>query len=491
MSTGYFATERQGDQISVAGQAMRDAEYSIFHAYAEPGAIIDDFELVSQRIASAAGRTVSWAESGILGYSVLADLPKLRQMQADMRRLDITRLSAIETVLNRLNDLATPEVLAEFDDYLVKVFTPRSAGMELPSATSLKRRLRDRIKQVDAKLAPSPKKTKARKKAKDAPFGTCQGVFYGQDDGDAGLNISGDSATIGLMDMYVGAVAKEHKLSRDDALQMILTGQQHSSIQLVLHVFSPKTPGAGYFVPGFGWSGADGTEIIDALKETAKVKVIDLDEAEHAETDAYVPTEAMKAFVQTRDGTCRWPGCNVAARRCQLDHRIPYGNGGKTTPSNLFCLCQRHHNIKTDRRATYVVDHVTGEVVWLFDDGTFQVSEPDGLIVEYLAEGENPRWKSTLEQRRKRRRDSAEFNARCHSAVEQYEKDYDWEACVETITTLEDKFGRKFEYAPEKMPEITPELLASLKRHLRDLELEREGFEECDSASPEWVVFSP
>ena len=115
MSTGYFATERQGDQISVAGQAMRDAEYSIFHAYAEPGAIIDDFELVSQRIASAAGRTVSWAESGILGYSVLADLPKLRQMQADMRRLDITRLSAIETVLNRLNDLATPEVLAEFD----------------------------------------------------------------------------------------------------------------------------------------------------------------------------------------------------------------------------------------------------------------------------------------------------------------------------------------------------------------------------------------
>ncbi len=484
MPERYFATEREGDPLSAAGQAMRDIEYDIFSRYAEPGAVVEDFELECQRIASAVGRSVTWAENGILGYSVLADLPRLRAMQETTRRLDLTRICAIESALNRLNDLATPETLAEFDNYLVKVFTPRAAGVELPSPTSLKRRLRDRIKQIDSKLAPDSKKIKDRRKAKDEPFGTCQTMFYGQDDGDAGLSISGDAATIGLMDRYVAAVAKEYKLTQDETIQQLLTGQINADVQLVLYAFAPKTPGSGYYVPGFGWTGAEGSEALDALVENGSVKVVDLDDAEHATTDAYVPTEAMKAYVQARDGSCRWPGCNVAAERCQLDHRIPHGDGGETTASNLFCLCQRHHNIKTDRRAVYLVDHISGDVVWLFADGTYQVAEPDGFLVDYLEAEGNPRWKSTLEQRRARRKDNAEFYARCHSAVEQYEKDYDWDECMATIKTLEDKFGRTFEYPPEKMLDITPEILASYRRHLEEPDI----YEEFDPETQEWVA---
>ena len=293
MTEQYFATEREGDPLSAAGQAMRDIEYEIFSHYAEPGAVVEDFELECQRIASAVGRSVTWAENGILGYSVLADLPRLRAMQETTRRLDLTRICAIESALNRLNELATPETLAEFDNYLVKVFTPRAAGVELPSPTSLKRRLRDRIKQIDSKLAPDSKKIKDRKKAKDEPFGTCQTMFYGQDDGDAGLSISGDAATIGLMDRYVAAVAKEYKLTQDETIQQLLTGQLNADVQLVLYAFAPKTPGSGYYVPGFGWTGAEGSEAFDALFENGAVKVVDLDDAEHAFTDAYVPTLSL------------------------------------------------------------------------------------------------------------------------------------------------------------------------------------------------------
>lgn len=464
----YFATEREGCPVAAAGQARRDAEFQMFQRYAKPLAEVDDFELEACSIALAAGESQAWAETGILGYSVLADLPRLRELQVETRRLDVRRLSAIESTLNRLNDLATPDILEDMDAYLVKVFTPRVAGAELPSPSSLKRRLRERIQRIDAKLAPNQKKIKDRKKAKDAPFGTCRGTFYGQDDGDAGLNVSGDAATIGLMERYTEQIAREHKLSRDDALKAILTGEVKATPNVVLYMFTSKTPGSSYYIPNFGWTDADGTAAVEAMLEDNPPHVIDLDAAEGAETQAYVPSAAMRALVQARDGTCLWPGCSVKAENCQLDHRVPYGEGGKTTPSNLFCLCAHHHNIKTDRRVYYVPDPVTGDIVWLHADGTFQVTEAGGFLTGYL-QPEHPRWRTTLEQRRQQRRDRAEFYHRCHSAVEQYEQDRDYETCMATIHDLEEKFDRRFEYPPEKEPELTPQLLAALEEYRRDM----------------------
>ena len=179
---GTFATEREGCPIAAAGQAMREAEFQIFHRYAKPLVEVEDFELEAYSIAMAVGESQSWAEDGILGYSVLADLPKLRALQEETRRLDVRRLSAIESTLNRLNHLATPDILADMDEYLVKVFTSRRVGAELPSPRSLRRRLRERIQRIDSNLAPNQKKIKDRKKEKDLPFGTC--LLYTSDAAD-------------------------------------------------------------------------------------------------------------------------------------------------------------------------------------------------------------------------------------------------------------------------------------------------------------------
>ncbi len=56
-------------------------------------------------------------------------------------------------------------------------------------------------------------------------------------------------------------------------------------------------------------------------------------------------TEAMAALVRARDGRCRFPGCSVAARFCDLDHVRPWP-AGPTAAENLACLCRRHHRIK-------------------------------------------------------------------------------------------------------------------------------------------------
>jgi hypothetical protein len=65
------------------------------------------------------------------------------------------------------------------------------------------------------------------------------------------------------------------------------------------------------------------------------------------DTDAYRATAAQERFVEVRDRRCRMPGCRRRVGRCDLDHHLPYEEGGPTACWNLCCLCKRHHRIKT------------------------------------------------------------------------------------------------------------------------------------------------
>ncbi|WP_353648353.1 DUF222 domain-containing protein [Nakamurella sp. A5-74] len=62
---------------------------------------------------------------------------------------------------------------------------------------------------------------------------------------------------------------------------------------------------------------------------------------------AYRPERETAERVIERDRVCRFPGCRRPARQCDLDHRIPYDEGGSTTFDNLDVLCRYHHRIKT------------------------------------------------------------------------------------------------------------------------------------------------
>jgi hypothetical protein len=75
--------------------------------------------------------------------------------------------------------------------------------------------------------------------------------------------------------------------------------------------------------------------------------------------DRHDPPAWMRDLVMLRDGHCVFPGCNIDARRCDLDHIEPYvdpdegGPPGQTSPQNLACLCRRHHRLKTFTAWTY------------------------------------------------------------------------------------------------------------------------------------------
>ncbi|GGM60487.1 HNH endonuclease signature motif containing protein [Microbacterium saperdae] len=64
------------------------------------------------------------------------------------------------------------------------------------------------------------------------------------------------------------------------------------------------------------------------------------------ETDTYSPTEGMRRFLRARDQHCRFPGCRMPVRRCQIDHNHDHARGGRTSLSNLSHFCAGHHVLK-------------------------------------------------------------------------------------------------------------------------------------------------
>jgi hypothetical protein len=60
----------------------------------------------------------------------------------------------------------------------------------------------------------------------------------------------------------------------------------------------------------------------------------------------YRPPKDLADHVIARDRTCRYPQCNRQARHCDLEHAIPWEDGGETNADNLNAICSRHHHGK-------------------------------------------------------------------------------------------------------------------------------------------------
>ncbi|MBB5631988.1 hypothetical protein BKA04_000211 [Cryobacterium mesophilum] len=62
--------------------------------------------------------------------------------------------------------------------------------------------------------------------------------------------------------------------------------------------------------------------------------------------DTYRPTASLRRYLQQRDRHCQFPVCNRDARYTDIDHTVPWEQGGRTVPGNLACLCRGHHTLK-------------------------------------------------------------------------------------------------------------------------------------------------
>lgn len=89
----------------------------------------------------------------------------------------------------------------------------------------------------------------------------------------------------------------------------------------------------------------------------------------------YRPPRDLAETVIARDVTCRFPHCTRRARRCDLDHRVPYDDGGSTSRANLSALCPRHHHLKHEGGWVLSGDP-DGELVWRSPSGREYATGP-------------------------------------------------------------------------------------------------------------------
>ncbi len=116
----------------------------------------------------------------------------------------------------------------------------------------------------------------------------------------------------------------------------------------VIHVVAEQAAVEGTgTTPGIlpGSEGLIPAELIAELATSARLVPVDMPSG--APEPQYAPSAKLADFVRCRDLTCRAPGCDRPAVQCDVDHTIPYAEGGATHASNLKCLCRLHHLLKT------------------------------------------------------------------------------------------------------------------------------------------------
>lgn len=95
---------------------------------------------------------------------------------------------------------------------------------------------------------------------------------------------------------------------------------------------------------------------------------------------SYRVSESLRAFLLTRDPTCRFPGCSRRTGRREIDHAFAWDAGGATDRGNLGVLCKRHHQAKTFGGWRIELSGVDGGCTWHSPQGR-QYQRPAASVV--------------------------------------------------------------------------------------------------------------
>ncbi len=102
--------------------------------------------------------------------------------------------------------------------------------------------------------------------------------------------------------------------------------------------------------------------------------------ANAAPEPGYRPSAALARFIRCRDMTCRFPGCDRPAECADIDHTVPYPFG-PTHPSNLKCLCRKHHLLKTFWTGWRDKQWPDGTIVWTSPTGQTYTTRPGSRLL--------------------------------------------------------------------------------------------------------------
>jgi hypothetical protein len=336
---------------------------------------VDNWEAVAAEVAAELGVSRGRASSEMnYGVELVERLPKLGAAMA----AGLVDFRVIMVVVFRTGLITDPEVLAVIDAQLAAA-APGWNGLSRRRVTEL---VDWRVRALDPA---AERVVRDRVEDRHVDIGESQnGVtqFWG-------AVRPADAAVLDRrLDLLAASVcgddSRTKRQRRADALAALAAGQDSmvcdcgseacpaadagaAPAPVVIHVLAEaatvsgegSTPG---YLPGFG---AVPAETVRDLASRARLRTLTPADEFTAEPQ-YRPSVALAEFIRARDLWCRFPGCDVPAEFCDLDHSVPWALGGVTHPSNIHLKCRPHHLLKT---------------FWCGENGWDEQQFPDGTIV--------------------------------------------------------------------------------------------------------------
>lgn len=319
---------------------------------------------VATRIGGGKARAMDYCDVGLM----LRRMPKL----LEPCRSGAWPLWHLTKIADAIVAVST-ENLADVEDRILDYLTPRRDFQALPGIRVFARQLRRIVESIEPVSTPPD----------EDEHHPATGESYGADNGYPGeygeLRAILRKDRMAEFDVTVRAIRDSkikagHECSLADALMAMCRGD-FAGATVTLNVYADGNTDDNdlrLWLDGAGWLSKYLTR--EWLERADNVRL-----SADSRTEGYVPTDAQKARVRGRDGGCRFPGCEVPAHRCQLDHVINFGPG-ETATWNLQCLCQHHHNLKTSRH-WHAEIHPDGTVTWADHTGeVFATTVPHGPI---------------------------------------------------------------------------------------------------------------
>jgi len=98
---------------------------------------------------------------------------------------------------------------------------------------------------------------------------------------------------------------------------------------------------------------------------------------DHTEAEAhYRPSDRLRELIVARDQTCRLPICRQHAWQSDLDHTVPFDDGGSTCRCNIGPVCRTHHQLK-QRPGWHLKQRQPGIFEWSTPAGRRYLVTPD------------------------------------------------------------------------------------------------------------------
>ncbi len=304
----------------------------------------DAWEAVAAQVAAALNCTVAMGHSYVRYAMAMRD--RLPQVGKVFESGDID-YRAFQAIVFRTDLITEPEVLAKVDARLAVLVSRRPSLTRGGLAAAVDRV----VAAVDCDAV-----RRAAKAAQDR-YVDLVSDQSGMAWVEGKLFASAGQALDRRLDELAGSVcpgdARTRRQRRADALGALAAGAERlvcgcgradcaagtpaAKSNVVIHVVADQATVEGRgTTPGVlpGVEGLIPAELIAELAKSARLAPLN---APAGPEPGYTPSAKLAEFVRCRDLTCRAPGCDRPATHCDLDHTIPYAQGGATHPSKLMC----------------------------------------------------------------------------------------------------------------------------------------------------------